>query len=130
MFFFSSRRRYTRFELVTVVQTCALPISDFKGEFRLCNRRYCYPLTVTDQASRFVLLCEALESTREAPVIAAFQHLFAGRGLPAAIRSDNGLPFASPNGLYNLSRLSVRSEERRVGQECVSTCRSRWSRYH
>lgn len=81
--------------------------ADFKGEFRLGNRQYCYPLTVTDQASRFVLLCEALESTKEAPVIAAFQHLFAGRGLPAAIRSDNGLPFASPNGLYNLSRLSV-----------------------
>ena len=41
------------------------------------------------------------------PVIEAFAHLFRGRGLPAAIRSDNGLPFASPNGLYNLSRLSV-----------------------
>ena len=45
--------------------------------------------------------------TREAPVIAAFQRLFRDRGLPVAIRSDNGLPFASPNGLYNLSRLSV-----------------------
>jgi transposase InsO family protein len=81
--------------------------TDFKGEFRLGNGRYCYPLTVTDQASRFLLLCEALESTREVPVIAAFQQLFRERGLPMAIRSDNGLPFASPNGLYNLSRLSV-----------------------
>jgi hypothetical protein len=62
---------------------------------------------VTDQASRMILLCEALETTREVPVIEAFVHLFAERGLPAAIRSDNGLPFASPNGLYNLSRLSV-----------------------
>jgi hypothetical protein len=52
-------------------------------------------------------LCEALEATREAPVIEAFQRLFRKRGLPVAIRSDNGLPFASPNGLYNLSRLSV-----------------------
>jgi transposase InsO family protein len=62
---------------------------------------------VTDQASRYVLACEALDSTREDPVIEAFQRLFAERGLPRAMRSDNGLPFASPNGLYNLSRLSV-----------------------
>jgi transposase InsO family protein len=81
--------------------------ADFKGEFKLGNGRYCYPLTVTDQVSRFILTCEALESTRELPVIEAFLRLFRERGLPAAIRSDNGLPFASPNGLYNLSRLSV-----------------------
>jgi transposase InsO family protein len=81
--------------------------ADFKGEFKLGNGRYCYPLTVSDQASRYLLLCEALESTREDPVIEAFLELFRERGLPGAIRSDNGLPFASPNGLYNLSRLSV-----------------------
>lgn len=81
--------------------------TDFKGEFKLGNGRYCYPLTVSDHAARYLLLCEAFESTREAPVIAAFQRLFRDRGLPVAIRSDNGLPFASPNGLYNLSRLSV-----------------------
>src|SRR5690606_7890256 len=46
--------------------------ADFKGEFMLGTRRYCYPLTVTDQASRMILLCEALESTRELPVIEAF----------------------------------------------------------
>ncbi len=85
----------------------ALWCTDFKGEFKLGNGRYCYPLTVSDHASRYLLLCEALESSREAPVIEAFQRLFRDRGLPAAIRSDNGLPFASPNGLYNLSRLSV-----------------------
>ena len=79
--------------------------ADFKGEFKLGNGRYCYPLTVSDHAARYLLLCEAFESTREAPVIAAFQRLFRDRGLPVAIRSDNGLPFASPNGLYNLSRL-------------------------
>jgi transposase InsO family protein len=81
--------------------------ADFKGEFKLGNRQYCYPLTVTDQASRMILMCEALETTREGPVLEAFARLFKQRGLPAAIRSDNGLPFASPNGLYNLSRLSV-----------------------
>jgi hypothetical protein len=62
---------------------------------------------VTDQASRYVLACEGLESTKEQPVIESFVQLFKERGLPAAMRSDNGLPFASPNGLYNLSKLSV-----------------------
>ncbi len=81
--------------------------TDFKGEFKLGSGRYCYPLTVTDHASRFLLACEALDSTREMPVIESFERLFRERGLPAAIRSDNGVPFASPNGLYNLSKLSV-----------------------
>ena len=81
--------------------------ADFKGEFRLVNGRYCYPLTVTDQASRYLLLCEALESTREDLACTAFERLFKERGLPQAIRSDNGVPFASPNALFNLSRLAV-----------------------
>lgn len=85
----------------------ALWCADFKGEFKLGNGRYCYPLTVTDQASRFLLLCEALESTREELAFTAFERLFAERGLPMAIRSDNGVPFASPNALFNLSKLSV-----------------------
>ena len=80
---------------------------DFKGEFKLGNGHYCYPLTVTDHASRFLLLCDALDSTREDPAITAFEQLFLERGLPAAIRSDNGVPFASPNALFNLSKLSV-----------------------
>ncbi len=81
--------------------------ADFKGEFKLGNGRYCYPLTVTDQASRFLLMCEALESTREDTAITAFEQLFRDRGLPTAIRSDNGVPFASPNALFNLSKLAV-----------------------
>lgn len=81
--------------------------ADFKGEFKLGNGRYCYPLTVTDQASRFLLMCEALESTREDLAVTAFERLFAERGLPLSIRSDNGVPFASPNALFNLSKLSV-----------------------
>jgi transposase InsO family protein len=81
--------------------------ADFKGEFKLGNGRYCYPLTVTDHASRFLLLCEALESTREDLAITAFERLFRERGLPSALRSDNGVPFASPNALFNLSKLSV-----------------------
>jgi len=93
--------------LADVSHPNALWCADFKGEFRLGNRDYCYPLTVTDQASRFILMCEALQSTREDTAFTAFQRLFRERGLPNAIRTDNGLPFASPNGLYNLSRLSV-----------------------
>jgi transposase InsO family protein len=81
--------------------------ADFKGEFKLGNSQYCYPLTVSDHASRFLLLCEALQSTREDTAITAFEQLFLERGLPASIRSDNGVPFASPNALFNLSKLSV-----------------------
>ena len=81
--------------------------TDYKGEFQLGNKRYCYPLTVTDYASRYLLLCEAMDSNREQPAFLAFERLFRERGLPKAIRSDNGVPFASPNGLFNLSKLSV-----------------------
>jgi transposase InsO family protein len=81
--------------------------TDYKGEFMLADKRYCYPLTVTDHASRFLLLCEAMESNAEKPAFTAFERLFQERGLPRAIRSDNGVPFASPNGLFNLSKLSV-----------------------
>jgi len=81
--------------------------ADFKGEFKLGDNRYCYPLTITDHASRFLLLCEALESVRENLAFPAFERLFKERGLPMAIRSDNGVPFAAPNGLFNLSRLAV-----------------------
>jgi transposase InsO family protein len=81
--------------------------TDYKGEFQRGNKRYCYPLTVTDYASRYLLLCEAMESNQEQPAFLAFERLFRERGLPQAIRSDNGVPFASPNGLFNLSKLSV-----------------------
>jgi transposase InsO family protein len=52
--------------------------ADFKGEFKLGNGRYCYPLTVTDHASRFLLLCEALDSTREEPAITAIERIKPG----------------------------------------------------
>lgn len=65
---------------------------DFKGEFELGDGRYCYFLMVTHQASRYVLACDAFSSTKELPGIEAFRQLFAERGLPSAIRSDNGVP--------------------------------------
>ena len=101
------RHRATGTELSAGRAPNELWCADFKGEFKLGNGHYCYPLTVSDYASRFLLLCEALESTREDTAITAFEQLFLERGLPAAIRSDNGVPFASPNALFNLSKLSV-----------------------
>jgi transposase InsO family protein len=105
-----SRRSRTRTEgtpLSEGVNPNSLWCADYKGEFMLSDRRYCYPLTVTDHASRYLLLCEAMESNAEKTAFTAFERLFKERGLPQAIRSDNGVPFASPNGLFNLSRLSV-----------------------
>jgi transposase InsO family protein len=101
------RHRATGTPLSTGAAPNDLWCADFKGEFKLGNGRYCFPLTVTDHASRYLLLCEALEATRENLAITAFEQLFQERGLPQAIRSDNGVPFASPNGLFNLSKLSV-----------------------
>jgi len=85
----------------------ALWCTDYKGEFMLGDKRYCYPLTVSDHASRYLLLCEAMQSIKEQGACTAFARLFKERGLPPAIRSDNGVPFASPHGLFNLSRLAV-----------------------
>src|SRR5262252_7193577 len=85
----------------------ALWCADYKGEFMLGNRQYCYPLTITDFATRYLLTCEALSTTRETYAFPVFERVFAEFGLPHAIRTDNGVPFASPNALYGLSRLSV-----------------------
>jgi len=73
----------------------------------LADRRYCYPLTITDSASRHVFACEALSTTKEAYAFPVFEAVFKRFGLPKAIRTDNGVPFASPNSLFNLSKLSV-----------------------
>ena len=101
------RRRATGTSLSAGQAPNQLWCVDFKGEFKLGNGQYCYPLTVTDHASRYLLMCEALASVREETAFTAFEQLFRERGLPEAIRSDNGVPFASPNALFNLSKLSV-----------------------
>jgi putative transposase len=80
--------------------------ADFKGEFRLRTGAYCYPLTVADQFSRYLLACTARLSTAHAGAQPVFERLFREYGLPRAIRTDNGTPFASV-GLARLSRLSV-----------------------
>jgi len=80
--------------------------TDFKGEFRTGDRAYCYPLTLRDGFSRYVLRCDALDTKRTEVVRRRFERAFAEFGLPDRIRSDNGGPFAAP-GLTRLSRLSV-----------------------
>jgi len=79
---------------------------DFKGQFRLRNRQYCYPLTLSDLFSRFLLGCEGLENTKGRGARPACESVFREHGLPLVIRTDNGPPFASP-GLAGLSKLSV-----------------------
>ncbi len=81
--------------------------ADYKGEFMLADRRYCYPLTISDFASRYLLACEALGSTKEIYAFTVFERVFKEFGLPKAIRTDNGVPFASPHALFGLSKLSV-----------------------
>ena len=81
--------------------------ADYKGEFMLADRRYCYPLTITDFASRYLLCCEALSTTKEIYAFTVFERVFKEFGLPKAIRTDNGVPFASPHALFGLSKLAV-----------------------
>jgi len=81
--------------------------ADYKGEFLLGNQKYCYPLTITDYRSRYLLACEGRESTKEAGAFPVFERAFKEFGLPNAIRTDNGIPFSCPHALFGLSRLSV-----------------------
>src|SRR3546814_3584331 len=97
VFFFSSRRRHTRCALVTGVQTCALPISDYS-----CRR--------SQDEIRLEASCQCNEE--------------AAGDDPDPIRMN----FLEQRAFHGT--MSMRSEERRVGKECVSTCRSRWSPYH
>src|SRR3546814_7894673 len=109
MFFFSSRRRHTRCALVTGVQTCALPIFVYVEKVQT-TRVYLRNCSI---ATPLPLL------------------LFGGALRPSAnwniLTVDRWIGFNSNERLAVL--LAGRSEERRVGKECVSTCRSRWSQY-
>ena len=101
------RPRVTGTALTRPNEPNALWCADYKGEFMLANRRYCYPLTITDFASRYLITCEALATTQEKFAFTIFERAFKDFGLPHAIRTDNGVPFASGQALYGLSRLSV-----------------------
>ena len=84
----------------------ALWTVDFKGQFRTRDGQYCYPLTVADDFSRYLLGCQALQAPTRALVRPVLTHLFQAYGLPERIRTDNGAPFASC-ALARLSQLSV-----------------------
>jgi putative transposase len=79
---------------------------DFKGEFLMRNARYCYPLTVCDDFSRFIVAIAGMHAIHSTTVRRVLERLFREYGLPEVMLSDNGCPFAS-NGLGRLSRLSV-----------------------
>lgn len=80
--------------------------ADFKGEFRLGNGQYCFPLTVEDAASRFLLACDGFAAPQLRPTLQSFERLFRIYGLPRAIRTDNGAPFVT-QAIHGLSRLNV-----------------------
>ena len=103
------RRRYKAkgTALAHVTAPNELWCADYKGEFMLADRRYCYPLTITDYASRYLITCDALSTTKETYAFNVFERAFKDFGLPTAIRTDNGVPFSCCNALYGLSKLSV-----------------------
>jgi putative transposase len=81
--------------------------TDVKGEFRLGSGPYCYPLTVMDYKSRYLLECRALSSTSSDAVKIVFTQIFEEFGMPLVMRSDNGIPFAHPLAIARLSALSI-----------------------
>lgn len=83
--------------------------ADFKGQFRLRGGAgsYCYPLTVMDLHTRYLLSCTALESTAVSSTQKMFLRLFREQGLPSVIRTDNGIPFCQPNALGRLGKLAL-----------------------
>lgn len=91
---------------------------DFKGQFRTGDHIYCYPLTVSDLHSRYVLLCKGFGSTEGQGVRRALERLFGQVGLPEVLRSDNGSPFCS-HGLLGLSKLSVWWEQLGIRHERI-----------
>ena len=98
-----ARYKATGTGLSTPTQPNDLWCADYKGEFMLADRRYCYPLTISDFASRYLLCCDALEGTKEIYAFSVFERAFKDYGLPSAIRTDNGVPFASAHALSGLS---------------------------
>ena len=80
--------------------------ADYKGESMLADRRYCYPLTITDFASRYLLCCDALQTTKAEYAFSVFERAFKDFGLPRAIRTDNA-SLRQPHSFFGLSKLSV-----------------------
>jgi putative transposase len=100
------RRKYPRCTLATAQEPNDIWSVDYKGQFRMRNGIYCYPLTVCDMKTRYLLGIDAHDTVSFARTKAHFTRLFDEYGLPGRIRSDNGVPFAS-NAIARLSSLSV-----------------------
>ena len=121
----AKRRRYHAYPTLREEDIQAanqLWCADYKGQFRMANAKYCYPLTVTDFYSRYLLGCEAMESTKSQSAQQGFEWIFQEYGLPMRIRTDNGTPFSSRSvqGLSSLSvwwmRLGIQIERIEPGQ--------------
>ena len=102
------RRKWAHPGSIPVATQCPNQVwpADFKGQFRTGDGQYCYPLTVTDHFSRRVLACHGLHSVKTQGAKPVFRALFREVGLPDAIRTDNGAPFAS-TGIHGLAALNV-----------------------
>lgn len=104
------RRRHRTPPYTDPFTTCDKPnavwCADFKGQFKTEDGKLCYPLTITDSYSRYLLLCKGLSRPSFKETKPCFEMVFREYGLPEAIRTDNGAPFASV-GIGALSKLSV-----------------------
>lgn len=110
-------------------------IADFKGQSRLGTGVYCYPLTVLDLHSHFLLRCTALDTTTIASSRRVFERLFRQYGLPDVLRTDNGVPFAQPNALGRMGalafwwvRLGIRPEHTRLATPSDNGAHERFHR--
>src|SRR5438067_2068337 len=92
--------------LTPMTESNGIWTADFKGQFKTRDGVYCYPLTLVDGYSRYLLACQGLRSTAIAVARPIFRRAFEEYGLPRIIRSDNGVPFAT-TALGRLSLLSV-----------------------
>jgi transposase InsO family protein len=102
----SRRRAHPGRPLAPMHAPNAVWSADFKGQFRMGNGAYCYPLTVQDGASRYLLGCHGMLAPTIEGSRPVFERLFRRYGLPDRLRTDNGAPFAS-GALGRLSTLSV-----------------------
>jgi transposase InsO family protein len=104
------KRRHRHTPTATTLREATAPNDvwciDYKGQFRLGDGTYCYPLTITDQCSRYLLCCDGMAAISDEEAREVCQEVFRTYGLPAVMRSDNGVPFSS-TGLAGLTKLSA-----------------------
>ena len=101
------RRRHPGPPIKEVTTPNELWTADFKGQFKTRDGCWCYPLTVADEHTRYLLACDGMTSTKGKGVHATFKRLFREHGLPEGIRTDNGTPFVVSHAMHGLSSLSV-----------------------